>query len=490
MNGQRSLEREIQATLDDHAPMQPPNHLLHTFEFNAERARRYPRWLALIKEPPMRTADHLAVGSPTVRVAAILAATMLLILTITAAGFGARRLLAADDPIVVAQDGSGTHTTLAAAIADAADGDEILIRPGTYAESIITDKSVSLTGDGPPADIVITHTDAGPGYGTGWTAADFYPGDRGPDDDGYGDWVAPSDELGTLSEPTGLNDREDQRFALVLVGTTAEISDVTFSGEHARLFIDGGSPVIEHVTFDRVGRPFTPANSEDSRVSQDTRGNTQALIITGGATPTVRKSALVDGGGIDIYADASPLVEDNTLEGGASVYGFFGDDTRILDNYFFGTGEEGVTMGGDSAAMIMGNVIEDKTDGILLYGQVTAEDNEIRNSTHAGITVTRGDPVVRDNRLYDNAVGIDWERGDGMLEGNEIAGGTHGIIIGTGALVVSDNVIEGVGERGIFADSMSTPVLTGNRSCGNGEDLRVMGTSRPEIDDTNEFCNA
>ena len=76
MKDDRTFEREIRALLDEEAPILPPNHLLHTFEFNARRARRYPRWLALIKEPTMRTDSHVAVGSPTARVAAILAATL------------------------------------------------------------------------------------------------------------------------------------------------------------------------------------------------------------------------------------------------------------------------------------------------------------------------------------------------------------------------------------------------------------------------------
>ena len=102
MSDELMLEREIQETLIERVPFAPPNHLLQSFEFNARRARRYPRWLALIKESPMRTNSRLAVGSPTVRAAAVLAATFLLMLALAAAGAGARILLAADGDIVVA----------------------------------------------------------------------------------------------------------------------------------------------------------------------------------------------------------------------------------------------------------------------------------------------------------------------------------------------------------------------------------------------------
>ena len=38
-------------------------------------------------------------------------------------------------PLVVAADGSGTHATIGAALADAADGATIRLRPGTYRET-------------------------------------------------------------------------------------------------------------------------------------------------------------------------------------------------------------------------------------------------------------------------------------------------------------------------------------------------------------------
>ena len=52
----------------------------------ARRVRRWPRWLALIKEPPMRISSRVAVGSPTVRLAYVAILTLLL----TLAGHRAR----------------------------------------------------------------------------------------------------------------------------------------------------------------------------------------------------------------------------------------------------------------------------------------------------------------------------------------------------------------------------------------------------------------
>ena len=125
MNDDRSFEHEIRATFEENAPMAPPNHLLHSFEFNARRVRRYPRWLALIREPIMRTESHLAVGSPTARLAAIVIATLLLAASLVGASFAGARLLASDGPIVVDASGDGHYETIQEAVAAADDGDEI-----------------------------------------------------------------------------------------------------------------------------------------------------------------------------------------------------------------------------------------------------------------------------------------------------------------------------------------------------------------------------
>ena len=57
-----------------------------------------PRWLALIKEPPMRIHARIAVGSPTVRLAAIVAASVILALAATGLVVGAASLMPSPNP--------------------------------------------------------------------------------------------------------------------------------------------------------------------------------------------------------------------------------------------------------------------------------------------------------------------------------------------------------------------------------------------------------
>ena len=407
--------------------------------------RQWPRWLALIKEPPMRTNNHLAVGSPTVRVAAVMLATILLALTLAAAGAGVQRLLAAEGPIIVAQDGSGTYETVAEAIAAAADGDTILVRPGTYAEALIVDKDVVLRGDGPIEEIVIAAAPDGPTYETGFS------------------W------------------NRQEEYALVLVESGAEVSGLTFSGENARLFVHGGAPTLRSLAFDDVGRPYEGGPS------------VQAIVIRGGSTAHVLDSSFVDGGGINIFEESSPLIEGNELDSGPGIYGDYGDGTIIVGNHIFGPGLQGIDMGSAAAATIRDNTVTDKADGMWISGSALVEGNIVRNSGSSGIAVPStvselGAPTIRANELSDNRTGIRWENGEGVVEGNVIVGGTHGILLSLGSPQIRDNTVEGAEDRGIYIGPLSSAVLSGNVSCGNGTNLVLMDGATPKDDGTNKIC--
>ena len=56
----------------------------------------------------------------------------------------------------VAADGSADHSTIGDALEAAAEGDTILVAPGTYQEALLIDKDVTIRGDGPREEIVIT----------------------------------------------------------------------------------------------------------------------------------------------------------------------------------------------------------------------------------------------------------------------------------------------------------------------------------------------
>jgi hypothetical protein len=72
------FERSVADLLAELAPSHPPVDLIPETEHAVDETRRWPRWLAILKEPPMRHRSHLVVGSPTARVAAIAVVTLLM----------------------------------------------------------------------------------------------------------------------------------------------------------------------------------------------------------------------------------------------------------------------------------------------------------------------------------------------------------------------------------------------------------------------------
>ena len=116
MNDRIDFERLVNERFAREHDIRPPDRAVDQILTEAGRWRPLPRWLALIKEPSMRYSSTLAVGSPTVRVLALLAATLLLVTLVTAAGAGAARLLAADG-LHRRASGGGALTAIADAVA-------------------------------------------------------------------------------------------------------------------------------------------------------------------------------------------------------------------------------------------------------------------------------------------------------------------------------------------------------------------------------------
>jgi hypothetical protein len=137
MNEKRSFERLVVDNVADVVGGVPlPEDFYEDMHTYASHTRQRPEWLALTKEPPMRISGTIAVGSPTFRVAAILAATLLLAVSLVAAGIAGGTLLAADRVLVVDASGGGDYLTITEAVAAAVDGDTVRVKPGTYVEAV------------------------------------------------------------------------------------------------------------------------------------------------------------------------------------------------------------------------------------------------------------------------------------------------------------------------------------------------------------------
>ena len=179
---------------------------------------------------------------------------------------------AAAREIIVAQDGSGDARTISEALDLAADGDTILVRPGTYAESLTITKDITLRGDGDPSAVVI----------------DFSAGD-GPVHRRCPASVKPC--IGP--------------YGIVLDGPMRSSADLTVHGPDvgAAFKIVGGAPTIERVAITAEQPAADLAERLSARPSASTRARPR---------PSVDSSW----DGYTKVGSSSPLFEHNTISAG------------------------------------------------------------------------------------------------------------------------------------------------------------------------------
>lgn len=393
----------------------------------------------------MRTGSHLAVGSPTARAAAIVVATLLAGVMLVGATLAGAELLAADRSIIVDQSGDGDFTTITEAVTAAADGDTILVRSGTYAESVVVDKDVVISGDqdGPQPVVVQIEDDA--------TPADYAGSPLR-----YGFWVR-------LGEP--------------------DIGHLTIRGpaeQVSAFMITGGAPVIHDVVTDLAPDVEVEQGSVTRRF----------LTIAGDAAGVIRDSAT--DAELAIGGSASPLVENNEV--GSEIWVFDESSPHLLGNRV-----GSVWVRESSSPKIEGNVIDnaDAGDwfncGVMLNDPKTSPtviDNVIRNAP-TGLCIEDGSAVaISGNEFLDNDIGISATNTDMVFADNTIRGGKAGVVVaGTTSPSFVGNTVEGAQNRGFSIGARSSPVLRDNTLCGSSTNLFTHPQAQPDIDDSNEICD-
>lgn len=438
----------------------------------ASQTRQRPRWLALIKEPPMRVSSRVAVGSPVLQTLTILAASLAIAVSLVGAGIAGQRLLAADDPIIVDQSGGGDFITITDAVDAAQDGAIIIIKPGRYPENVVVmDKDLTIRGDGDRDDIVIEAV-------SGNLPIDYAPasGEDAPD-----------------MPPVILAD-SPYAWAMLLADTDTLLSNLTVIGQQVGTAIPiigpGSAPIIEGILV---------------RVPGPASGHWLSVNWTTGTGGALRDSEVE--GWLAIGPDADVVLESNVLPATCVVAWDTGANMVIKDNQIHGCPyEKGIDIAAGNSARIEHNDIwvEDLPADASAdaysggrpaievagpEGSVTIIDNEIHDSLFGVIVNSEFGPTmeIAANRIHDNGVGISGIDESSAVSGNSITGNVTGVEIAFGAEPTLDGNTISQNQIGLSVSAGSAPVLRGNTVCDNG--TAVLSTAGVSIDLAgNETC--
>lgn len=404
----------------------------------------------------MRLSNQLAVGSPTARAAAIAVATLLLAAMTTGAVVAGAAFLNAPGIIVVAGDGTGDTTSIGEAVRRAEDGSTIVVRAGAYVESVRVTKDVTIMGDDRDSVVISAASD------TPWVPVG---------DAGLGDGTSP--------------------YAFHLVDVDATLSDLTLRGPDSVVLVVGGASQLLDLSFQAV-RPLA---------SDGVAGG--AIVLTGGATAIVRGNHLDEGGSIAVYDRSEPDIDTNTLEGGGSIWGAFGDAARIRGNRIVGARSHGIEIMAPTRMRIESNTIVDApVAGISVgVGHAIGIDpmivgNSISGSRSAIRVAFGAEPTIMTNDIAVGREGINIVSSSPAIRANTFRGGLPGpeiwgdvraaVFVGGGSPTIDGNVIEGI-DFAVWTGASGSPTIVDNEICLLDGDAAAEELA--SLRETNAICS-
>ena len=324
--------------------------------------------------------------------------------------------LAVPRQLTVSADGSAMFRTIGAALALAVDGDEILVRPGEYRESLIVDKSVRIRGDGPREKIVvrpdrgesgITIIASAPNL-VGFTVNGLDPAE--PDD-------SPGADLVRITGGTPVLESLDicGGDACVSVRGNEIMGAIRLcwvhDGRYSGILIAGGaSPRIEE------NEIWAHASSgvavEDSESNPTVRANRihdcdeHGIQVAEGAAPRIEENEIWSNGGAQVVVQGTgtdPIIQANRIHDGAwGVVVQEGACPRTEENEIWGNALEGIYVTGiGTSPVVVGNIVRDGLDdGIYVLEGATPSifNNTILDNALSAIRVDEdARPVVDSN---------------------------------------------------------------------------------------------
>lgn len=337
--------------------------------------------------------------------------------------------------LIVSQQGNGHYQTIGDAIEHARPGTRILVRPGTYKEGIVINKTLEIIGDGPAANIIIEST----GVNCIQMQTD-YAMVRGMTVRGRSGTVAREYPLFAVDIPQGRLVLED-----------CDISSETLAG----IAVHGAEsrPVIWRCTIHKCKGSgiFFYENSHGMVEECDIAYNTFAGIrVAQGSNPTIRQCTIHDGkqngiyfyersagtveecsifkndrAGIEIKQNSNPFIRWCKIHNQVSGYGVMVYDMGqgIVESCdIFGNYRAGIRIAQKGNPMIRKCKIHHENQrGVIIVenGLGLLEECDIFNNAKTGIVIGQeSNPLIRKCAIHDCAEGgiVVWDKGEGRIE--------------------------------------------------------------------------
>jgi hypothetical protein len=201
--------------------------------------------------------------------------------------------------------GRGGYATITEAVAEARDGDTVLVGPGTYRESVTITRAIVLRGAGDRGATIIESE------GTPSVVVD------------HSDAVL--DQLtirggGSLNRPDPYTDGLDPDVAVAVLGGAPELRSLLIDGYAGVSISDGASPTI---TACEITPKFPPGGGPGVYFSSGAGGSIIESVISGhnpgiaawgwGTAPTLLRSTVrdIEGMGFLAFNDATAVIEEN-----------------------------------------------------------------------------------------------------------------------------------------------------------------------------------
>ncbi|MGB0384578.1 MAG: right-handed parallel beta-helix repeat-containing protein [Ardenticatenaceae bacterium] len=305
---------------------------------------------------------------------------------------------------VVSQRGGGNYKTISEAIQNAAVGSLILVRPGLYAESLVIDKALEISGDGPLKDIVVQSVDAS-----------------------CLRMQCQRAEVRGLTLRARVGPKSKQFYAVDIPQGELLLEDCDIRSDSlACVAIHGAdaTPVLRRCKIHdgQQAGVFVYDNAQGKLEACDIFANVRAgVVITQGANPLVQNCRIYDGKANGVYA-------------------YYKGQGTIEECQIFGNAYAGVAIKQGGNPVVRRCEIHDGLQsGVRVYkdGKGTIEECEIFGNAEAGVEIKlAGNPVIRGCKIHDGQqdgifVG---ENGQGTIEECEIFSNAHaGMRIGQNA---------------------------------------------------------